>query len=163
MNLQPNYEDDGIYFGSIRQNIKPVTRDHIETFNPYYDNQYYEVPYQDNSYNNPQKSKKVISYDFYQITSFPNPKTNRFMVIKFTYDQQMIIRKVKQYYAKKNIIDKLFQNIGSHKYKLYPCIDLNQIEPPSVSDLIIGASSNTNNNYNYTGYAPYCANLVNEL
>ncbi len=154
MNLQPNHEDDGVYFGSIRRNIKPITKDHIETFNPYYDSQYYEAPYQDDD-NNHKKPQKVNSFDFYQISSFPNPKTNRFMAIKFTYDQEMIIRKVKQYYAKKHIIDKLLQNIGSHKYRLYPCIDLNQIEPPSVSDLMTGASSNTNNNYDYTGYAPY--------
>lgn len=106
---------------------------------------------QDNNDNKNDNNNK----SFLQIASFPNPKTKTYHVRKFIIDSNNTFAGVKDYSLNKKQFNKLLMRKNNNEYKMYSVYDLNIVNHPSLSDILLLKSSTLNNNYNYYGYAPF--------
>jgi|688.fasta_scaffold636774_1 hypothetical protein len=114
----------------------------------------------------PRKYKFVSSFDkpediivstasFLQIASFPNPKNKLYHIKKFIINQNNEFIDAKEYFLNKNKYEKLLKIKRKNEYKLYAVYDLNTVNVPSLSDILMLRSTILgSDHYNY-GFAPF--------
>lgn len=90
---------------------------------------------------------------YYQIASFPNPKTNRYHVRKFVIGENNVFNSIKDYYLQNKTCNRLLETKNPNQYKIYSVYDLKGIQYPNMNDIIIARSSLTTNKTNFTGFA----------
>ena len=92
---------------------------------------------------------------FIQIGSFPNPKTNLYHVRRFIVNQNNEIVGIKEYFLNKKRYDKLLRHKKRNQYKLYALYNLNVVNYPCASDILLLKSDILGSDYNYSGFAPF--------
>lgn len=92
---------------------------------------------------------------FIQIASFPNPKTKLYHIRRFIIDQNNEFAGIKEYFLNKRKYDKLLQRKKGNQYKLYSVYNLNIINYPCMSDILMLKSDILGSNYDYYGFAPF--------
>ena len=152
-NFHPYHENDATV-SSVSKSTNKVTN--VSTMNPYCQNQQYETPF-DNSPGtlNQEAYQPMGNYTYFQITRFPHPKTKKYGVVKYLFDHQMVIQKIKEYQLNQASLKKVINKLGQHQYRVFPVYSLDQIPRPEAGDFLTAASVNTNSSYDYSGYAPF--------
>jgi hypothetical protein len=92
---------------------------------------------------------------FIQVASFPNPKTNLYHVRRFIVNQNNEIIGIKEYFLSKKRYDRLLQRKKRNQYKLYSVYNLNVVNYPCASDILMLKSNILGSDYNYSGFAPF--------
>ena len=92
---------------------------------------------------------------FYQVSSFPNPKNGKYHLRKFVINNDNHFVNIKEYLLNKKYFDKFIQKKKSNEYRMYSVYNLNTVNYPSFSDILLLRSDTLKNNYNYYGYAPF--------
>lgn len=92
---------------------------------------------------------------FYQLATHPHPKTNRYHMKKYIVNNKDQIKGVNDYMLTKNKYDKFLKSKKLHEYKLYSVYSLNDVGLPHGADISASKSTILNNNYDYSGYAPF--------
>ena len=92
---------------------------------------------------------------FYQICTFPNPNNQKFHMKKFVINSKNEFINVSEYYLTNNQCKKFFNIKKKHEYKCYPVYSLNDVNTPSLGEILGSKSDILNNTYDYTGYAPF--------
>lgn len=91
---------------------------------------------------------------FYQIAAFADLKTKSHHVRKFTINCSNEFVSIKNHHVNKRTLDKLIRQKKNNQYKLFPVYDLDYIDYPSTSDILLLKSDILSTNYDYYGYAP---------
>jgi len=92
---------------------------------------------------------------FYQICTFKNPKTNKYDMRKFVISPQNEFVSIQNYKLTKIQCDKFFAIKKPQEYKCYTVYNLDNINTPSLGDIMTSKSKILTNSYNYTGYSPF--------
>ena len=95
------------------------------------------------------------TYNFYQISVFPNPRTNKFHIRKFIINSNDEFLDIIDYHLTKHKYHKFLKFKKIHEYKLFSTFSLDNISYPSMADISLLKSDNLSNNYNYSGFAPF--------
>ena len=109
---------------------------------------------------------KDVTTSYYQIATYPDPHTKLFHVRKFVINGSYQFKNTKEYHITKINYHKLLKIKKSNEYKLYPVFNLNIVQTPQVSDLLLLKSDMFNNNDNsfecsqITGYP---VSLINDI
>ncbi len=90
---------------------------------------------------------------FYQIASHPHPKTNKHHVRVFVIDNDDNFNDVRDYNIDKSQYNRLLNSKKVNEYKLYSVFALDQINYPTMSDILLLKSSNIANTNQYYDYA----------
>lgn len=102
------------------------------------------------------QSEDLNSFSFfYQICAFPHPKTDKYHMRKFVINSKNEFLHTREYFLTKSQCKKFFKIKKQHEYKCYPVYTLNNINYPSLGEILDSRSSILNNNYDYSGYAPF--------
>jgi hypothetical protein len=96
--------------------------------------------------------KKVF---FYQITTFENPRHNRYNLREFCLNNNNEILDVKLYWLTKKQYKKFIAQKKSNEYKSYNVYDLTHVKYPTLYDIETSKSELLNYNDNYTGFANF--------
>lgn len=97
---------------------------------------------------------KEPNISYYQIAGFPDRTTNMTHVRKFTINCSNEFIRVRNHHVSKKTLDKLLRMKKSNEYKLFPVYNLEYIDYPSTSDILLLKSSILTNNFDHYGYAP---------
>lgn len=110
-----------------------------------------------NNFNNQNEFENdaISQLSFIQIASFPNPKTKLYHIKRFIIDQNNEFAGIKEYFLSKRRYDKLLQRKKRNQYKLYAVYNLNTVNYPSMSDILMLKSDILGSNHNYYGFAPF--------
>lgn len=92
---------------------------------------------------------------FYQICAFPHPKTGKYQMRKFVVNSKNEFINIQDYYLNKNQCRKFFATKRDHEYRSYPTYSLSDVTRPHMSEILMSKSQIMNNNYDYTGFAPF--------
>ena len=92
--------------------------------------------------------------DFYQIAAFADQKTNMYHIRKFTINCSNEFIAVRNHYIKKRTLDRFIRTKKYNQYKTFPVYDLEYVDYPSLSDILLLKSDLLSTNYYYYGYAP---------
>lgn len=92
---------------------------------------------------------------FYQIASFAHPKTGRYHMRKFVCDANNRFVDIRDYYLNKKQYKTFMRTKKSKDYKCYSVYSLNNVSYPSSGDILMLNSDILNNDYDYTGFAPF--------
>jgi hypothetical protein len=97
----------------------------------------------------------TISY-FYQICIYANPNTNTFHMRKFAINSKNEFINIKSFYLRKSEHKKFFKKKKDFQFRSYPAYSLDEIDVPSLSDILMAKSSMVNDdNLTYDGYAQF--------
>ena len=91
---------------------------------------------------------------FYQIAIHQHPLTKLYHIRKFKIDENDNIINLSEYNIKKLHYDKLLTQKKNNEYKLYSVYNLNSVNYPTKSDILLLKSNILSTNNTYTGYAP---------
>lgn len=92
---------------------------------------------------------------FYQICTFPDPVKKTYPLRQFTINNKNEFINIKKYNLKESQLKKFLGKKKSNEYSLFSTYDLETINYPSLSDILILKSDNLSNKYNYYGAAPF--------
>ncbi|ARF09805.1 hypothetical protein Indivirus_3_54 [Indivirus ILV1] len=92
--------------------------------------------------------------NFYQIAAFADLETKLYHVRKFTINCSNEFISVRNHNISQRSLDKLIKLKKNNEYKLFPVYDLNYVDYPSLSDILLLKSDMLSNNYYHYGYAP---------
>lgn len=92
---------------------------------------------------------------FYQICTFPDPRTKKFHMRKFVINGNNEFVSIDEYYLTKKSCKQFFASKKSHEYKMYHTYNLTDVTYPVLSDFTQANSELLNNSYDYSGYAPF--------
>ncbi|CAH6421464.1 Hypothetical protein KVN_LOCUS279 [uncultured virus] len=92
---------------------------------------------------------------FYQICSFPDQFTNKYHMRKFVINSENEYIAINDYHLNKKQCKKFFSIKKSHEYKCYPSYNLDEINYPNISDILLLKSDLLSNDYDYSGFAPF--------
>lgn len=106
-----------------------------------------------NSFNNLDNQPRYSFY--YQVCYYINPESNLHDVKKYVINEDNDIISVSNFGLTKKQYKKFKMGMPLNKYKLYPTFDLNTTPKPSKSEFVMSKSSMINNNYDYSGFAPF--------
>lgn len=100
------------------------------------------------------------SNKFYQICLFSNPKTKKYSVKRFitnTNTKKGVSKftSISEKKLNKNEFKKLINSLKPHQYNTYYSWDLSNVEPPILGNVITNSSELLNNDYDYSGFAPF--------
>ena len=91
----------------------------------------------------------------YQICTFPNPKTQRYHMRKFTLNGNNEFIDLRNYNLSKKQCKKFFKIKKSNEYKCFHTYSLDNIEYPKMADISLSRSNLLSQNNDYTGFAPF--------
>lgn len=94
---------------------------------------------------------------FYNICAFPDDHSGRYHMRQFLYDGDQFIS-TKDYHLSKSSYKKFFKSKRPNEYKVYNlrCLDDNTCtRGPTLHDMNLANSELLNNDYGYSGYAPF--------
>lgn len=93
---------------------------------------------------------------FYQICTFPNYK-NRFQMRKFIINDNNEFVSVKTFNLTKKQCKKFYAEKKTHQYKNYSTYSLDEINTPSLGDILTAKSQilSSNNSEDYSSFAPF--------
>lgn len=89
---------------------------------------------------------------FYQVAAFADLQTNKYHIRRFTINHNNEFIDVKDRDISKRMFDKFLKYKKSNQYKLYPVYDLNYVDMPEISDILL-LKSDLLSNHDYAGYA----------
>jgi hypothetical protein len=92
---------------------------------------------------------------FYQLASFANPKTGTHNMRKYTINYLNEFLNVEIFNLTKKQYNHFLKDKKLQKYKLYNVYDLKLVSHPTIHDIMTSKSDILQNNYDYTGYAPF--------
>ncbi len=92
---------------------------------------------------------------FYQIATFPYPKTNLYHVRKFKINSENNITKMTEHNVKQKHYDLLLKQKKNNEYKLYSVYNLSTTAYPCKGDILLLKSNILSNNTNYSRYANF--------
>jgi hypothetical protein len=93
--------------------------------------------------------------NYYQVSYFSNPKTKLYHIRKFVIKSDTTLRSMKNYYVDHKTYSKLLNTKKEHEYKVFAVYNLKNVKYPNINNIFMRISSNLENNYNYTGFAPF--------
>lgn len=103
-----------------------------------------------------QESEESADFSFfYQICTFPDPYTKKFHMRKFIINHRNEFANVKEFNLSKKQCKKFFAIKKQHEYKCYPVYSLENINYPNLGEILGSKSDILNNEYDYTGFAPF--------
>src|SRR5690606_19156692 len=70
-------------------------------------------------------------YFFYQITTYPDPKTDRYHLRKFVLNNKDEFKAVNEYHLTKSQCKKFYSTKKRHEYKQYAVYNLNNVNYPT--------------------------------
>lgn len=105
--------------------------------------------------NPPTKAKKNNITEFYQITSYPSPKTNTHHLRKFKINKEGEIIEEKNYQITQKQFEKFIKVKNANEYKCYACFNLKNVGYPKMGEILMAQSNILSNNHDYTGYAKF--------
>ena len=105
------------------------------------------------NFNDNQVEEQLIS--FYQIASFCNPKTHTYHIRRFIVNDNNEFVNIRDHYIDKRRYHKLLKIKKPNQYKVYSVYDLNNINYPSMGDVLGAKSSMISSNTDYYGAAPF--------
>lgn len=109
----------------------------------------------------PKKSTNIYNYQelddvlFYQVAYFLNPKTKKYNVRKFTINSMNEFADIKDYYLDKERYEIFMKLKKPNEYRMFEVYDFKNIDPPSLSDILILRSQILSNNDEFDGYATF--------
>ena len=92
---------------------------------------------------------------FYQICTFPNLYTNKYHMRKFVTNNNNEFIAINDYYLNKKQCKKFFLIKKQHEYQCYNTYSLDEINYPTLNDILKSKSKMLTENYDYSGYAPF--------
>lgn len=92
---------------------------------------------------------------FYQLSTFQNPHKKKFHLKKFIIDHNNNFIGLKEYYITLNQRNKFLNANQKNKYKMYSTYDLNNINYPTMGDILHAKSDILSTNSSYTGFAQF--------
>ena len=105
---------------------------------------------------NDQRTKLENEFKFfYQISTFKNPKTKKYHMRKFVIDGNGKFIDIKDYNLTTNQCKTFYKTKKKNEYKKYNVYDLDNVQYPVLSDFHMAKSEILNNNFDYTGFAPF--------
>lgn len=105
------------------------------------------------SYKN-RKDDKSLTY-FYQLATFPHPKNGKYHMRKFIINSKNNVHDVNDYLLDKDQYDRFLKSKKINEYKLYSVYSLNDVNYPTGGEILASKSDMLNNNFDYTGFAPF--------
>lgn len=99
-------------------------------------------------------AKKPIIF-FYQICTFKNPDNGMYHLRRFTINSKNEFMDIKNYILTKKQRKKFLRETKCHKYKCYDTYTLENINYPSLADIMTSQSDILSMRYNYSGFAPF--------
>lgn len=96
----------------------------------------------------------VPDIHFYQLAAFADLKTKLYHVRRFTINSTNEFVGVSDHYVNKRTFDKILKRKKNNEYKVFSVYNLNSVEYPSLSDILLLKSDILSTNYDYYGYAP---------
>jgi len=106
------------------------------------------------SFENNDKEDKTVSY-YYQICTFVNPKHGKYEVKKFIINSKNEFNDIKKYLLNEQQLNNLINNTKKHKYKLFSVYNVDNINHPTLADILQSNSNILSTSYNYSGFAPF--------
>jgi len=95
-----------------------------------------------------------MSY-FYQITTFPDPQSNKFHMRKFTINGNNEFLDIRDFNLTKKQCKSFYVTKKPQEYKRYDLYNLNSIKYPTLAEIYTSKSNILQTNSDYTGYAPF--------
>lgn len=102
----------------------------------------------------PEEVKKK-QYNYYQIASYRHPRNDMHHLRKFSINYNNEFTDVAEYMITKKQCKQFLSNHKPNEYKFYAVYDLDNIDYPNLGEVSMSKSSILENDYNYTGYAPF--------
>ena len=96
----------------------------------------------------------AITY-FYQLATFPDKKTNKYHLRRFSISDNNEFVDVKNYALNKKQYSRFLEVKKRNEYKCYSVMDLNVVNYPVLADILLAKSSILSTAYDYTGFAPF--------
>lgn len=102
------------------------------------------------------KNNKIINLNYYyQICTFPNPKTKKLHMRQFVVDQDHNFVNVSNYQLSSNQYKKFISTKRPNEYKWFSTYDLENVNYPSLHDILMLESDILNTDSSYTGFAKF--------
>lgn len=92
---------------------------------------------------------------YYQVTTFPNPKTNRYHVRKFVINESNEFVSIKDYYLSTKTRDRLTETKRPSQYKLFNVYNLETVVYPNMNDIMVARSDLVKSDADFTGFASF--------
>jgi hypothetical protein len=83
----------------------------------------------------------AITFNYYQICFYPDPKTGLISVRKLTFDQYFQVIDVKEKAHNQKKVKKFIMTIPKSKYCVYPTFNINMISYPQPDQIMSANSS----------------------
>jgi hypothetical protein len=93
--------------------------------------------------------------NYYQICSFPNPKTHKYEIRNVYVNEYDEITKYSTIHLTYNDYQRLLRALRDNKYRLYATYTLSYINLPSCGDISLARSEMLNIDNDYSGYAQF--------
>lgn len=92
---------------------------------------------------------------YYYICTFKNPDDGKYHMRKFVINGKNEFMSINDYKLSKSQCKKFFSIYKSHEYKCFSKFTLDDVNHPTLADIMTSKSDILANNYDYTGYAPF--------
>lgn len=90
---------------------------------------------------------------YYQICYFP--QKNKHQVRKFLIDKNYDYKSVKDHYVSKEKLQQFMKNKKCNEYKIFAVYNLDNINYPTMAEIITCQSNMITTNYKYYGCSPF--------
>ena len=106
-----------------------------------------------NSFDEPECTAEP-NINFYQLAIFADLNTKLYHIRRFTINQNNEFVAVRNHYINKRTFDKFLKKKKNHEYKMFSVYELDNVNYPTVSDILLLKSDILSTNYYHYDYAP---------
>ena len=92
---------------------------------------------------------------YYQVCTFPEPKTGRFHMRKFIINNNNEFIDIKNFKLTKKQCKQFCSTTKPHQYKKFNTYDLENVSYPCLADILTSQSNILSTDYTYSGFAPF--------
>ena len=92
---------------------------------------------------------------YYQMCSFPNPRTNKLHMRKFVIDHDNNFINISNYQLSYDQYKKFMKTKRPNEYKQFSTYDLSEINYPTLHDILLLKSDILGTDHSYSGFAPF--------
>jgi len=85
--------------------------------------------------------------EFFQISAFKDPQRNKHHIRRFIINDNSDTINMLEYYVGNKVYNKLINSLPINRFRSYDTLNLNDIESPSISDILLSDSELLNNKY----------------
>ena len=95
------------------------------------------------------------SIDYFQISSFIDPNTNKYHMKRFTINGNNQFVRLKEYHLTKSKLEKFISIKKPNEYKMFSSYNLSNINYPNNGDISMARSQILEEDSSYSGYATF--------